>query len=545
MNPDTLSASEHRPPERARRGRLARSAGVTGAATLASRMLGLVRDQVLASLFGAGNEMDAFIVAFRIPNLVRDLFAEGAMSAAFVPTFTRHLTRGGKDDAWRLGNNVLNALLVVTGALVVGGIVFAQPLVETYAGDFASVPGKLELTVRLTRVMLPFLTMVAVAAVAMGMLNSLHHYFLPALSPAMFNVATIVCALALVPVMPALGEPRIMAIAIAALLGGVGQIAIQWPALRRTGFRYQRVFEPGDAGLRQVLLLMGPGTIGLAATQVNIFVNTLLATSQGTGAVSWLTYAFRLMYLPIGLVGVSIGTAVLPAVSRRAAVDDTTGIRQTVSRGLALMLMLNVPATLGLIVLATPIVQLLFERGHFLPADTAATAAALRLYAVGLVGYSAVRIASPIFYAIGKSRVPVMVSMGAIVINVVASVTLVRLMGFRGLALGTSIAAVANAGVLVWLLRRRLGGLDLRCLSLTLVKATLSAAVMAVAAVAIQHAMDRVVPGPHVTAQALRLGSSIGGGLLALATMATLLRMEEFAEAVEMVQRQVRKVLGR
>lgn len=542
MNPFSLSASGHRPPERARRGRLARSAGVTGAATLASRILGLVRDQVLASLFGAGNEMDAFIVAFRIPNLVRDLFAEGAMSAAFVPTFTRRLTLGGRDDAWRLGNNVLNALLVVTGALVIGGIVFAQPLVETYARDFASVPGKLELTVRLTRLMLPFLTLVAVAAVAMGMLNSLHHYFLPALSPAMFNLATIACAIALVPVMPALGEPRIMAIAIAALLGGVGQIAIQWPSLRREGFRYQTVFEPGDAGLRRVLLLMGPGTIGLAATQVNIFVNTLLATSQGTGAVSWLTYAFRLMYLPIGLVGVSIGTAVLPAVSRHAAVDDTTGIRQTVARGLALMLMLNVPATLGLIVLATPIVQLLFERGHFLPADTAATSAALRLYAVGLVGYSAVRIASPTFYAIGRSRVPVMVSVGAIVINVVASVTLVRLMGFRGLALGTSIAAVANAGALVWLLRRRLGGLDLRRLSLTLAKVTLSAIVMAVAAGAIQHAMDRVVPGPHLTAQALRLGSSIGGGLLALATMATLLRMEEFAEAVEMFQRQARKL---
>ncbi len=544
MNPDSLSASEHQPPARARRGRLGRSAGVTGAATLASRVLGLVRDQVLASLFGAGNEMDAFIVAFRIPNLVRDLFAEGAMSAAFVPTFTRHLTLGGKNDAWRLGNNVLNVLLVVTGALVIGGIVFAQPLVETYARDFASVPGKLELTVRLTRVMLPFLTMVAVAAVAMGMLNSLHHYFLPALSPAMFNVATIVCALTLVPVMPALGEPRIMAIAIAALGGGVGQIAIQWPSLRREGFRYQPVFEPGDAGLRQVLLLMGPGTIGLAATQVNIFVNTLLATSQGTGAVSWLTYAFRLMYLPIGLFGVSIGTAVLPAVSRHAAVGDTTGIRETVSRGLALMLMLNVPATLGLIALATPIVQLLFERGHFLPADTAATAAALQLYAVGLVGYSAVRIASPIFYAIGRSRVPVMVSAGAIVINVVASVTLVRLMGFRGLALGTSIAAVANAGVLVWLLRRRLGGLDGGRLSLTLMKVTLSAVVMAVAAVAIQHAMDRVAPGPHLTAQAIRLGSSIGGGLLALATMATLLRVEEFAEAVEMFQRQVRKLLG-
>src|SRR5947207_5727502 len=194
---------------------------------MASRILGLARDQVLAGLFGAGNEMDAFVVAFRIPNLVRDLFAEGAMSAAFVPTFTRHLTLRGKPDAWRLGNNVLNALLLVTGTLVIAGIVFAQPLVATFARDFEHVPGKLELTVRLTRVVLPFLPMVAVAAASMGMLNSLHHYFMPALSPALFNVATIAGAFALVPVLPALGLPRIAAIAISALAGGALQVLVQ------------------------------------------------------------------------------------------------------------------------------------------------------------------------------------------------------------------------------------------------------------------------------------------------------------------------------
>jgi putative peptidoglycan lipid II flippase len=236
----TLSAlptSGHRPIPETAGARLARSAGLTGAATLASRILGLVRDQVLAALFGAGNDMDAFIVAFRIPNLVRDLFAEGAMSAAFVPTFTRHLTRQGKADAWRLGNNVVNALLLITGIAVIAGVVFAGPIVTAYAGSFAAVPGKLELTIRLTRIMLPFLVMVAIAAAMMGMLNSLHHYFVPALAPAMFNVATIVCAFALVPLMPPLGLPRIMAIAIAALVGGAGQVALQW---RPKGSRISR-----------------------------------------------------------------------------------------------------------------------------------------------------------------------------------------------------------------------------------------------------------------------------------------------------------------
>jgi putative peptidoglycan lipid II flippase len=540
-----MSISEQPSGQRPAPDRLARYAGVTGAATLASRVLGLVRDQVLAAFFGAGNDMDAFVVAFRIPNLVRDLFAEGAMSAAFVPTFTRELTLRGKRDAWQLGNNVLNALLIATGVLVIAGMVFARPLIGAYAADFARVPGKLELTVQLTRVVLPFLTLVAVAAAAMGMLNSLHHYFVPALSPAMFNVATIVFVVVLVPLMPAAGLPPIMAVAIAALAGGVGQIAIQWPALRREGFRYQRVFDPRDAGLRRVLMLMGPGTIGLAATQVNLFVNTLLATSQGTGAASWLTYAFRLMYLPIGLFGVSIGTALLPAVSRHATAGDTQGIRHTVSRGLAMMLVLNVPATAGLMVLATPIVQLLFERGRFLPADTAATAAALRLYAAGLIGYSAVRIVSPTFYAIGESRTPAIVSVGAIAVNVTASVVLVRAIGFQGLALGTSIAAVVNAAILLALLRQRLGGLEGRSLLTTLTKVIVASMLMAAAAVAIQHGMARIVPGARLVPQAVRLATTIAGSLAALAVAATALRVEAFHDAVEMAQARVRKLLGK
>src|SRR4051812_12694270 len=238
---------------------LARSAASAGAATMTSRVLGLVRDQVLAALFGAGNEMDAFNVAFRIPNLVRDLFAEGAMSSAFVPTFTRYLTLHGKRDAWRLANNVLNALMLMTGVLVIAGMLFARPLVTMYAGSYASVPGKLEVTVQMTRVMLPFLTAVAVAAAAMGMLNSLHHFFWPAAATAIFNIITIICALTLVPLMPAIGQPRILAIAIAAVLGGCGLVAVQWPSLRKEGFRYQPVLDPRDPGLKQVLMLMGPG----------------------------------------------------------------------------------------------------------------------------------------------------------------------------------------------------------------------------------------------------------------------------------------------
>jgi putative peptidoglycan lipid II flippase len=515
---------------------LARSAGLAGIATLTSRVLGLARETVLAALFGAGNEMDAFVVAFRFPNLVRDLFAEGAMSAAFVPTFTKQLTLRGKADAWRLGNNVLNALFLVTAVVAAIGCLFARPLVTAYARDYASVPGKLDLTITLTRVMLPFLTLVALAAAVMGMLNSLRHYFLPALAPAAFNVATIVCAVVLTPLMPAIGQPRIMAIAIAAILGGLGQIAVQWPSLRREGFRYAPVLDRHEPGLQQVLMLMGPGTIGLAATQINLFVSTQLAVGQGTGAVSWLQYAFRLMYLPIGLFGVSIATAVLPAVARHAAVDDRVAVSRTVARGIALMLMVNVPATVGLFVLATPIVRLLLERGHFLESDTVATAAAVQCYAVGLVGYSAARIASPVFYALGRSRVAVMLSTVSIGVNLVLSMVLVRTMGFRGLALATSLAAIVNGGLALVLLRQRLGRIGGAHLTLTLLKILVASAAMAVVVMAVTHQMPLLIAGKGLAAQAIPLFAAISAGLITVAVSARLLRISEFDALLDEVR---------
>jgi putative peptidoglycan lipid II flippase len=507
--------------------RIAAAASLAAAATLTSRILGLAREQVLAALFGAGDQMDAYFVAFRIPNLVRDLFAEGAMSAAFVPTFTRHITLHGKEDGWRLGNNVLNALILVTGATVLLGLVFARPLVALYAHSFEAVPGKLELTTQLARVMMPFVTLAAIAAAFMGMLNSLRHYFLPALAPATFNVVAIVFALAVTPLMPALGLPRIMAVALAVIVGGLTQIGLQWPLLRREGFRYRPTIDFTDPGLRRVLVLMGPGTIGLAATQMNLFVSTLLASSQGTGAVSWLQYAFRVMYLPIGLFGVSIATAVLPAAARHAAVKDTAAIRDTVRRGLSLMLFVNVPAACGLMLLSTEIVRLLLERGHFTPTDTTATASALRLYALGLVGYSTARIAAPVFYALGRSRVPVALSMVSVAVNLVLSLILTRTMGFRGLALATSIAALVNASLCVTLLRASLEGIGGRSLMRALGKVVLAAAAMTLGVAGTRAMLP--VHASHVgtLAQGVSLLGMIGVGIAALVGTAHLLRIEE------------------
>ena len=507
---------------------------------MTSRVLGVVREQVLAALFGAGDASDAYNVAFRVPNLVRDLFAEGAMSSAFVPTFTRHLTTAGKDSAWRLGNLVINGLIVITLALVILGVIFAEPLVGLFAGAYREVPGKFELTVFLTRLMLPFLTFVAVAAAFMGMLNSLHRFFVPALSPAMFNVATIVCALTLVPLMPALSLPAITAIAIGTLVGGVAQLSLQWPSLRREGFTYRPVLDWKDESLRRVLVLMGPGTIGLAATQVNVLVNTVLATGEGTGAVSWLNYAFRLMYLPIGLFGVSIATATLPAVSRHVAVRDEGAARRTVVDGLSMMLMLNIPATVGLMVLAPPIVRLIFERGAFTAADTAATAVAVQYYAIGLVGYSVVRITSPVFYALGRNRTPVMVSVATVLANAVLNIWLVGLMGYGGLALGTSIAALFNAALLIFFLRKRLGGIEGRRISASLVRITIAAAIMGIAAIAVDMGTGTWLPGAGLAPQFIRLATTIGAAMVVLAASAYLLRVHELREAVTLVSRKLR-----
>jgi putative peptidoglycan lipid II flippase len=524
--------------------RLARSAGVFGLATITSRILGLAREQVMAYYFGAGDANDAFRVASRIPNLVRDLFAEGAMSAAFIPTFTRTLTQQGREASWRLASSVINALLIGTTLVVVAGIFFAEPLVRFYAPEFAAVPGKIELTIYLARIVFPFLTLVAVAAVLMGMLNSLGHFFVPALSPAMFNVAGIAMALTLIPFASSLGVQPITIVALATLVGGLGQLAIQWPPLRREGFRHRAVLDARDPNLHRMLLLMGPGTLGMAATQINVFVNTWLATGEGTGAVSWLDFAFRLMYLPIGLFGVSIATAATPAISRMVAAQDFARIRSTLASALGLMFFLNLPATVGLIVLARPIVAMIFQHGEFTEADTIATAAALQLYAIGLVGYSVVRIISPTFYALGRSRIPVMVSALTVIVNVSLNLSLVGVMGYKGLALGTSITAIVNASVQLFLLRREIHRINGTQIAASFTRVIAASAIMGAVTFGAHSAMLSLMPGDALLAQIVRLLITITISMLSLAAAAQVLRIQEYGEARDLILGRLKRMAG-
>ncbi len=385
-------------------GSVLRAAGAMGAATFLSRILGLVREQVFAVFFGAGNATDAFNIAFRIPNLLRDLFAEGALSAALVPTFTRVRAEQGDRRAWRVAGLVFRLLFVAVGLLSLLGIVFAPQLVGLYAGKFRAIPGKFEITVAMTRIMFPFFPLVALAAAYMAVLNACGRFFLPAFASALFNAGSILSGLALAYAMPSYGMHPIQGMAAGVVIGGAIQAFSQLPALYRAGYRFPAraagdLAWHRDPDLRAMVALMGPGMVGLAATQVNVLVNSVLATSQGPGAVSWLNYAFRLMQFPIGIFGVSLAAATLPRVSAQWVARDAAGAAETLSKSLRHVLAINLPASAGLAFLGVPIVQLLFEYGPFSSQDTQATALALTAYAVGLTAYSAVKVLVPVCYA--------------------------------------------------------------------------------------------------------------------------------------------------
>ena len=522
------------------KGGLAKSAGLIGIATFASRILGLVRDQTQAYFFGTTWQADAFVVATRIPGLLRELFAEGAMSAAFVPTLTRTLAREGKDAAWRLGSQVVNGLLLVTGVLVVIGIVFAGPITTSFAEGFAETPGKLELTIELARVNMPFLMLIAVAAAFMGMLNSLRKFLLPAASSAMYNVVFIVATVTFVPIFTAMGLEPVMALSVGMLGGGVAQVLVQWPSLMREGYRHRWLFNPRDPMLREVLVLMGPGTIGVAAAQINLLVNTLLATDVD-GAATALRYSFQLMYLPIGIFGVSVATAAIPDLARQAAEGAHESMRATISWAIRLMLVLSVPAIVGLIVLAGPIVELVFERGRFDAHSTLMTAGALAFYAPGILGYSIVKIASPSFYSLREARTPVIISMVTIGANLVLNLYLNSVLSFRGLALGTAIAANINAGLLLFALSRRLGGLELPRILTTFAKILVASAVMGAAAYYGHAWLLGVFGQPSTLHRGIRVLGAIGLAMGVLALCAHLLRLEEFGAAMSRIIGRIRR----
>jgi putative peptidoglycan lipid II flippase len=457
-----------------------RSATLVSIAVFFSRATGLVREMVMARLFGAGFVYDAFLLGFRIPNLTRDLFAEGALSSAFVPAFTTTLARKGKAEAALLSNLVATALIGVVGVFCILGIVFAPTLVELLAPGFHQVAGKFELAVAMTRIMFPFLLLVALAAQAMGVLNACNRFGVPAMSSTFFNLGSVGFGLAAGFLLgPYLHIDKITGMAIGIVLGGALQLVYQLPSLSRLGFRYRPAVDWSHTELRQIIHLMGPAIIGSAAVQINVMVNTNFASRiPMNGPVSWLGYAFRFMQFPLGLFGVAIASATLPSISRSAAVGNMDEYRRTLSRSLGMVFLLTLPSSIGLALLGKSMIGAIYEGGRFSQYDTGQTAMALSCYAVGLTGYSALKVIGPAFYALNDARTPMLVSLASILVNYFAASWMSVWFGFAGLALSTSVVALFGALALFAILRSRIHGVYGRDLASSILKIVAASAVM-------------------------------------------------------------------
>lgn len=460
--------------------KISQSAAVVGIAILCSRVLGLIREQVFAGLFGAGYAYDSFVVAFRIPNLLRDLFGEGALSAAFVTVFSDYDTNRSKEETWQLASNILTFFAVTLSILVLIAIFLAAPIVRLLAPDFANIAGKSELTVFLTQIMLPFLVVISLAAVVMGMLNTKGKFFIPAIASSFFNLGSIIGGTSLAFILPKYGYEPIVGMAVGTLIGGTLQLLVQLPSLKKIGFRFKPRFKIKDPGLIRVLKLMIPATIGLSATQLNIFINTNFASGCAEGSVSWLNYAFRLVQLPIGLFGVALSIAMLPLLAKQASEKNIPEMKNTVISSLTMVFALTIPATFGLIFLSEPIIKLIFEHGAFTATDTFATAQTLSLYAVGLFAYSANKVLVPAFYAIDKTKYPVIASFLAVGLNIVIVTLTIDRFQHLAIALSTSITMMLNFIFLFTVLHINLQKLSIMSLLRNLMKISAGATVLVI-----------------------------------------------------------------
>lgn len=525
----------------ARRGQAARAAGTVSVAVFISRILGVVREMVFAKLFGATLYNDAWQVAFRIPNLLRDLFAEGALSSAFVPTFSEHVQKKSKSEAFVLTNLVLSGLLMVLGAFGLLLFLFSPVFVHLLAPGYAEVPGKTEITSVLTRILSPFLLLVAMASVSMGVLNAFGHFFLPALAPAFFNVALILTGFFLAPQFERWGIQPINAMAAGALLGGLLQYAVQIPLLRRHGYSFRFRINLQHEGLRRMGRLMAPAIVGISATEINIVVNTQLASFLGDGPVSWLSYAFRILYLPIGLFGVAIGGVNLREVSVFAAQERWEDFRETVANSIKLLALVAIPSTVGLMLLARPIVDVLLERGEFKPRDTGFTSYALMAYALGLFAYSAIKVYGPSFYALNDTRTPMRASMTAVGANIVTNVFLIWILPDRfkyvGLAFGTAVSVTLNNALLARNFRRRLGSLERYHVTSAILKNCAAALAMGIVVYLLHRSFEAFWPDMDSIGEVVALGGSIALGVFVYFGACYLLGVEEIDHLLKRLRR--------
>jgi putative peptidoglycan lipid II flippase len=516
-----------------------RAAGLIGVATFSSRILGFVRDMVLARLFGATPAADAFFVAYRIPNLLRELFAEGSMSSAFIPVFTEYQTLKTKRDAWELASATFTTLLTIVTAVTVLGIVASPGIVWLMAPGFHDEPAKLALTTVLTRVMFPYLLFISLAALAMGILNSMRAFAAPAFSPVFFNIFIIGCAVFLSPQLP---DP-IIGVAIGVVAGGAAQFAMQLPGLKWRGMLFGWRFQPTHPGVKRIGLLMVPSLLGLSVTQINITVSTILA-SFFAGGPTYLFYGMRLIQFPLGIFGVALATAILPTLSAQATRGALDELRTTLGFGLRMIFFIILPAMVGLILLRQPIVQLFFEHGSFTRHDTVETATAVLCYALGLWAFAGVRIVVAAYYSLQDTKTPALTAAAAVVANILFSLLLMDSLGAPGLALATALASMLNGTILVMVLNRRLGTVDWRSVGRSIGRVLLACAPVAMACLWVAGAQVWTHDGQWV-AKSIMLFVGIGLSVTGYLGVHALLRSDELEVFLGMVKRKLGRLASR
>ncbi|MFQ5645683.1 MAG: murein biosynthesis integral membrane protein MurJ [bacterium] len=432
---------------------MVRSTAVVSSATMLSRVFGFVRDMVIAYLFGAGMGADAFFVAFRVPNLLRRLFGEGALSAAFIPVFSETLTDRGEEDAFRLSSATFNVTALVLIFLCLLAEVYTPFIVRCIAPGFTDTAAKYSLTVSLTRITIPYLLFISMVAVSMGVLNSLGHFAAPALAPVLLNISLITSALTLYHVF----DHPATALAVGVLAGGISQFLFQLPFLIKKGVRYFFTFS--HPALKQITTLMIPGILGLAVAEINILVDTLLASLLPQGSVSYLYYGNRVVQLPLGVFATALGTVILPMLSKQAAAEEEEKLKETFSLALRLVFFISIPAMAALLVLSRPVVTLLFQHGRFDSFIAIQTATALSFYAVGLFAYSGVKVMVPVFYAFKDTKTPVKIAVFCLILNIGLNLLLMGPLKHGGLALATALSSIVNLALLGIVLNRRLTGI--------------------------------------------------------------------------------------
>ena len=434
--------------------KVAKAAGVVGLSTMISRIFGFLRDMVVAAFFGAGLTTDAFFVAFRIPNMLRRLIGEGSLTVSFVPVFTEYLNKKTKEEALELANVVFTTLSIILVVVSVAGVLFSPLIVTVMApGWYIKNPTHYHLTVFLNRLMFPYIFFMALVALCMGILNSLRHFAAPALSPVILNICMILATLLL----SGFFQEPIIALVVGVMIGGVLQLAIQWPFLVKLGVKLKPDFNFRHPGLKKIGSLFFPAAFGASIYQINIFIATILASLLPTGSVSYLYYADRIVELPLGVFAIAVGTATLPSFSEQVAKGDFDELQKTISFSLRLILFVTIPATIALIALRIPIISVLFQRGAFDIQSTFLTAKALFYYAVGLWAFSVIRVIVSAFYSLQDAKSPMKAAIVALLVNAVFSVILMFPLKHGGLALATSIATSVNVIMLSVILKKRIG----------------------------------------------------------------------------------------